>query len=49
MIYSTLAKKMFIQINDSLVEPLFTEVEREAIPKYLLCDDWEPWKDGPIN
>jgi hypothetical protein len=43
MIYSTIAKKMFIQINDSLVDPLFTEVEHESVPDYLGYDDWEPW------
>jgi hypothetical protein len=47
MIYSTIAKRMFIQINDSLVDPLFTEVENASIQDYLGCDDWEPWEDIP--
>ncbi len=49
MIYSTIAKKMFIQINDSLVGPLFTEVGRDSIQEYLACDDWEPWDEGLPN
>lgn len=49
MIYSTIAKKVFIQINDSLAEPLFSEVERESINEYLGYDDWEPWDEAPPN
>lgn len=49
MIYSTIAKRMFIQINDSLVEPRFTEVERDSVPDYLSYDDWEPWDTAPPN
>lgn len=49
MIYSTIAKRMFIQINHSLVDPLFTEVETESIHEYLGYDDWEPWDVGLPN
>ena len=41
MIYSTIAKKMFIQTNDSLVTPVFEEITREC-EEYLSRDDWEP-------
>ena len=49
MIYSTIAKRMFIQINNSLVEPRFTEVERDSVQDYLGYDDWEPWDAAPPN
>jgi hypothetical protein len=49
MIYSTIAKRMFIQINDSLVKPMFTEVERESVQDYLGYDDWQPWDEAPPN
>ncbi len=49
MIYSTIAEKVFIQINDSLLAPLFTEVEHQSVHDYLGYDDWEPWDEGPVN
>ncbi len=48
MIYSTIAKRMFVQINDSLVDPIFEEITSE-LEECLDCDDWEPWDDPPPN
>jgi hypothetical protein len=48
MIYSTLAKRMFVQLNDSLVKPIFEEITWE-LEDCLRCDDWEPWDDPPPN
>lgn len=49
MIYSTIAKRIFIQINDSLADPLFTEVDRDSVYEYLAYDDWEPWEGDSVN
>ncbi len=48
MIYSTIAKRMFVQINDSLVDPMFEEITSE-LEECLSCDDWEPWDDALPN
>jgi hypothetical protein len=48
MIYSTIAKKMFVQLNDSLVRPTFEEITLE-LEDCLRCDDWEPWDDPSPN
>jgi hypothetical protein len=48
MIYSTIAKKMFIQTNDSLVTPVFEEITGEC-EDYLNRDDWEPWDEPRPN
>lgn len=48
MIYSTIAKRMFVQINDSLVDPVFEEITQE-LEDCLRCDDWEPWVDSLPN
>ncbi len=48
MIYSTIAKRMFVQINDSLVDPIFEEITSE-LEDCLSCDDWEPWDDELPN
>ncbi|HEU5403397.1 MAG TPA: hypothetical protein VFU86_18720 [Terriglobales bacterium] len=46
MIYSTIAKRLFVQINDSLADPIFEEVITD-LEDCLNCDDWEPW-DEPL-
>lgn len=48
MIYSTVAKRMYVQTNDSLVMPLFEEITRE-FEECLRCDDWEPWDEPRPN
>jgi len=48
MIYSTIAKKMYVQTNDSLEMPVFEEITRE-FEDCLRCDDWEPWVEPPPN
>lgn len=48
MIYSTLAERMFVQTNDSLLKPVFEEITLE-FEDCLSCDDWEPWSDPPPN
>jgi hypothetical protein len=49
MIYSTIAKRMFVQTNDSLVAPVFEEIQPELIEDCLSYDDWEPWEDASTN
>lgn len=48
MIYSTIAKRMFVQINDSLIDPVFEEITSE-LEDCLNCDDWEPWDEALPN
>jgi hypothetical protein len=48
MIFSTIANKVFVQINDSLEEPLFQEITDE-IEYCLSCDDWEAWEGSAPN
>ena len=48
MIYSTIANKMFVQINESLTEPLFEEIT-DGMDECLSCEDWEPWEEPPVN
>jgi hypothetical protein len=48
MIYSTIAKRMFVQTNDSLVTPVFEEITWE-LEDCLSCDDWEPWTEPLPN
>lgn len=48
MIYSTIAKRMYVQTNDSLETPLFQEITQD-FEDCLCCDDWEPWTEPPPN
>ena len=48
MIYSTIANRMFLQINDSLTEPLFVEIT-SGMEECLKCEDWEPWEEPRLN
>ena len=48
MIYSTIAKRMFVQINDSLLDPIFEEIT-SGVDECLNREDWEPWDEGPPN
>jgi hypothetical protein len=48
MIYSTIAERMFVQINDSLLHPIFQEITSE-FEDCLNCDDWEPWEQELPN
>ena len=48
MIYSIIAKRMFVQINDSLVKPIFREITVD-LEDCLKCDDWEPWGEPAPN
>jgi hypothetical protein len=49
MIYSTIAERIFVQVNDSLRKPVFEEIERGSIDDCLDHDDWEPWEEPPPN
>jgi hypothetical protein len=49
MIYSTIAERIFVQTNDSLVAPTFEEIQADTIEECLSFDDWEPWEDSPTN
>jgi hypothetical protein len=40
---------MFVQTNDSLVAPVFEEIQPELIEDCLSYDDWEPWEDTSTN
>jgi hypothetical protein len=45
MIYSTIAEKIFIQMNDSLEAPVFEQIDRGSVEDLLSRDDWEPWDE----
>jgi len=45
MIYSTLAKRMFLQTSIAPAE--FQEVKKEYVDSFLNYADWQPW-DKPL-
>lgn len=48
MIYSTIAEKMYVQTNSSLVKPIFEEVTWD-FEDCLQRDDWEPLEEPLTN
>lgn len=49
MIYSTVAEKIFVQMNDSLEKPLFRQIDGDSVEDFLRQDDWEPWDEVRPN
>lgn len=47
MIYSTIAKRMFLQTSLPGSEPVFQEIKAEYVDSFLSYADWEPW-DRPL-
>jgi hypothetical protein len=49
MIYSTIAERIFVQTNDSLLAPVFEEIQPDGVEACLRYDDWEPWEEARAN
>jgi hypothetical protein len=49
MIYSTIAERIFVQTNDSLLAPVFEEIQPDGVEACLRYDDWEPWEESRAN
>jgi hypothetical protein len=47
MIYSTIARRMFLQSSRPGDEPVFEEVTADEMHSYLGYEDWRPW-DKPL-